>query len=152
VYHHVSSKDALLGLALDRALSGLEQVADAALRGDGRAVDRLEQLVRNSVAVLVDRLPYVTLLVRVHGNSDVERDALDRRRRIDRVGADLVRAAVADGDLRADLDPSVTARLVFGMVNSLTEWLRPGTVDDPAGLADALARLAFDGLRVVRPS
>ena len=28
IYHHVESKDALLGLALDQALAGLEEVAD----------------------------------------------------------------------------------------------------------------------------
>lgn len=145
IYHHVAGKDALLGLALDRALTGLEAVA-AGIRADGApAVERLEQLLRSSVAVLVERLPYVTLLLRVRGNSVVERDALTRRRRIDRLVAELVHRAVADGDLRPDLDPAVTARLLFGTVNSLTEWVRPDA-DAPA-LADAVVTLCFAGLR-----
>jgi AcrR family transcriptional regulator len=152
VYHHVQSKDALLGLALDRALAGLEQVADEVRELQAPALERLELLLRGSVRVLVDRLPYVTLLLRVHGNSEVERDALARRRGLDRLGADLVRTAVAEGDLRQDVDPSVTARLLFGMVNSLAEWLRPGTRYDAARLADAVAGLAFDGLRRGQPS
>ncbi|MDT4916406.1 MAG: hypothetical protein QOH89_1106, partial [Pseudonocardiales bacterium] len=49
IYHHVSSKDALLGLALDRALSGLERAAADVRTMDGSAVDRLESLVRRSV-------------------------------------------------------------------------------------------------------
>lgn len=150
VYHHVQSKDALLGLALDRALVGLEEVADRVRRLDGPAVDRLETLIRASVAVLVDRLPYVTVLLRVRGNSDVERQALARRRRVDRLVADLVKQAVSDGDLRPDVDPSVTARLLFGTVNSLTEWLKPGTPRDAGRLADAVASITFDGLRVHR--
>jgi AcrR family transcriptional regulator len=150
VYHHVASKDALLGIALDRALAGLEDVADEVVRLDASALERLETLVRGSVRVLVERLPYVTLLLRVHGNSEVEREALARRRRLDRLGADLVRAAIAEGDLRPEVDPVVTARLLFGMVNSLTEWLRPNTHYDAAGLADAVAALAFDGLRSAR--
>ncbi|HET6875910.1 MAG TPA: TetR/AcrR family transcriptional regulator [Jatrophihabitans sp.] len=151
IYHHVPSKDALLGLALDRALVGLETTAEDARRMRGPAVARLEYLVRGSVHVLVERLPYVTLLLRVHGNSEVEREALVRRRRIDRLGADLVRQAIGEGDLRAELDPSVTARLLFGMVNSLTEWLRPDTTHPADELADSLAQLAFDGLRA-RPA
>jgi AcrR family transcriptional regulator len=151
IYHHVEGKEALLGLALDRALVGLEEVADEVRGLDGRAVDRLDALLRSSVCVLVERLPCVTLLLRVRGNSEVERQMLRRRRRIDALVADLVKEAVGDGDLRPDIDPAVTARLLFGMVNSLTEWLKPGKSHDEAELADAVAAIVFDGLRVHRP-
>ena len=100
IYHHVESKDALLALALDRALVGLEEVADEVRSLDGPAVERLDVLLRSSVGVLVDRLPYVTLLLRVRGNSELERKMLRRRRRLDALVADLVKEAVGDGDLR----------------------------------------------------
>ena len=147
IYHHVRSKDELLGLALDHALDGLFAAAADAQAGGGRAVERLEQLVRASIAVLADRLPFVTLLLRVRGNTDVERNALARRRRFDRIVADLAAAAVAEGDLRPDVDPAVTARLIFGMVNSLTEWYRPRGGVSAEQLADAVCAVAFDGLR-----
>jgi AcrR family transcriptional regulator len=150
IYHHIDSKDALLGLALDRALAGLEEVAEQVGELDGPAVDRLEALLRASVRVLVERLEYVTLLLRVRGNSEVERQALARRRRLDRLAAALVAQAVREGDLRPDVDPAVTARLLFGMVNSLTEWFKPGTGQDAQTLAAAVAATAFDGLRVHR--
>jgi AcrR family transcriptional regulator len=150
IYHHVQSKDALLGLALDHALEGLEAVAQEVRGQDGPAVIRLENLLRSSVEVLVERLPYVTLLVRVRGNSEVERQALVRRRRLDRLVANLVKEAVGDGDLRPDIDPAVTARLLFGMVNSLTEWLRPSHRRSAVDLADAVAIIAFAGLRSER--
>jgi AcrR family transcriptional regulator len=148
IYHHVPSKDALLGLALDRALSGLEDAAADTRAMDGPALDRLESLMRRSVDVLVERLPYVTLLLRVHGNSAVERDALTRRRRLDRFAAGLVKDAVAAGDLRPDVEPALTARLLFGMVNSLVEWLRPASTHTADELADAVTAAAFDGLRI----
>ncbi|MEO6881755.1 MAG: TetR/AcrR family transcriptional regulator [Mycobacteriaceae bacterium] len=150
IYHHVSGKEALLGLALDDALTGLEAAVHEALEHTGAAVVRLEVLLRGSVAVLVDRLPSVTLLLRVRGNSEVERDALARRRALDQAVAELVRGAVAEGDLRPDVDPVVTARLLFGTVNSLTEWLRPGGRHDATQLADAVLAMAFDGLRARR--
>ena len=151
IYHHVPSKDALLGLALDHALSGLERAAAEVRTLDGRAIDRLESLVRRSVEVLVERLPYVTLLLRVHGNSPVEREALARRRRLDRFAAGLVKEAIGDGDLRPDVDAAVTARLLFGMVNSLVEWLRPASAHTATELADAVTAAAFGGLRVAAP-
>ncbi|GGL89563.1 TetR family transcriptional regulator [Nakamurella endophytica] len=147
LYHHVPGKDALLGLALDRALSGLEAVADAVRTADADPAERLRLLVSGSVHVLVERLPYVTLLLRVRGNTDVERAALERRRRLDRLAADLVREAVAAGRLRPDLEPRTTARLLFGTVNSLAEWLRPGDSGDVAALADRVVGMVFDGLR-----
>jgi AcrR family transcriptional regulator len=147
IYHHVPSKEELLKLAVNRALDGLFALVDELDRVDGRAVDRLEHLVRGSVAVLVDRLPFVTLLLRVRGNTKVERQALIRRREFDRIVAELVTEAAADGDLRADIDPATAARLLFGMVNSLVEWYRPQGHIGGADLADAVATMAFDGLR-----
>ena len=150
IYHHVEGKDALLGLALDRALVGLEEVADEVRGLDGAAVQRLEVLIRSSVCVLVERLPYVTLLLRVRGNSDVERKMLRRRRRLDTLVADLVKEAIGDGDLRPDIDPATTARLMFGMVNSLTEWLKPGKGHDETELSAAVATILFEGMKVHR--
>ncbi|HEY2272780.1 MAG TPA: TetR/AcrR family transcriptional regulator, partial [Jatrophihabitantaceae bacterium] len=125
IYHHVQSKDDLLRMAVDRALDGLFAVLDDARAMDAPAIAKLEHLVRGSVNVLQSHLPYVTLLLRVRGNTDVERSALNRRRGFDRYVATLVRQAEADGDVRPDVDPNITARLLFGMVNSLTEWYRP---------------------------
>jgi AcrR family transcriptional regulator len=147
IYHHVSSKEELLRLATGRALDGLFAVAAQVEASPGRAIDRLERLVRGSVAVLAAELPFVTLLLRVHGNTATERDALARRREFDQFTASLVKQAVADGDLRPDIDPAVTARLLFGLVNSVAEWYRPSRAIDGADLADAICKLAFHGLR-----
>jgi AcrR family transcriptional regulator len=151
IYHHVDSKAELLRLALDRALDGLFAVVADVDAAGGRAIDRLEGLVRRSVQVLGAELPFVTLLLRVRGNTDVERAALSRRRELDRIVAGLVEQAQADGDLRPDVDPAVASRLLFGMVNSLVEWYRPrGRTDDHASIADAVVTIAFDGMRLIR--
>lgn len=147
IYHHVRSKDQLLGLAVDRALDGLFAIADEVRALEEPAVVRLEKLLRGSVTVLVDRLPFVTLLLRVRGNTDVERTALARRREFDRIVTQLVRQARDEGELRAEVDPATTARLLFGMVNSLVEWWRPRDGSSAAQIADAIATIAFDGLR-----
>jgi AcrR family transcriptional regulator len=158
IYYHVESKEDLLRLALDRALDGLFGIAGQARSRGGPAIGRLEFLVRGSVGVLAEQLPYVTLLLRARGNTPTERRALARRREFDQLVADLVKEAERDGDIRPDIDPAVTARLLFGMVNSVSEWYRPGSRDagssrDSAGeLADAVCAMAFDGLRIRRPS
>ena len=143
IYHHVSSKDELLRLALDEALSGLEGVLHEAQTLDGTATERVALLLRGAVVVLADKLPYVTLLLRVRGNTDVERAALARRRAFDHAAADLVEQARAEGSLRADADPAVVTRLLFGMINSLTEWYDPAGPVSPDELADTILALAL---------
>jgi AcrR family transcriptional regulator len=148
IYHHVDGKEDLLRLALDRALDGLFAVAEEAMASNAPAIDRLEFLVRGSVGVLTERLPYVTLLLRARGNTATERRALSRRREFDQIVADLVKEAELAGDIRPDIDPAVTARLLFGMVNSVAEWYRPGHRGRAGELADAVCAMAFGGLRV----
>ncbi|MEU6443879.1 TetR/AcrR family transcriptional regulator [Streptomyces sp. NPDC047046] len=157
IYHHVSSKEELLRRAVSRALDGLFGVLDEEGARSGTATERLEYVVRGTVALLVAELPYVTLLLRVRGNTDAERWAMERRRDFDHRLADLVQASVAEGGLRADLSPRLATRLLYGMINSIVEWYRPADGGDADAreqereraqdLADAVLHLAFDGLR-----
>lgn len=152
VYHHVPSKGDLLRLALDRALDALFAVTTEPAATTGPAIARLEHVVRGSVRVLAVELPFVRLLLRLRGNTDVERAALDRRRRFDRIVTDLVRAAEHEGDVRPDVDPALISRLLFGTVNSLTEWYRPDGDLSADALADAVVLTTFDGLRTTLPT
>ena len=149
IYYHVPSKQDLLRLALDRALGELERVLEQDGATSGPADARLRFVVRGAVRVLVDDLPYVTLLLRLRGNSAVEREALERRREFDHAVARLVDEARDEGSLRADIDARTTTRLLFGMINSIVEWYRPGGPITPDQLADDVITVAFDG--VARP-
>jgi AcrR family transcriptional regulator len=149
IYHHVKSKEELLERGVNRALDALAASLDAleAAAPDVSALERVEQALFRAVEILVEELPYVTLLLRVRGNTEAERAAQARRREIDRRFAGLVERAVAEGSLRADVDPHLASRLVFGMVNSVAEWYRPGHGESAEGVASAAMHLVFDGLR-----
>ncbi|MFG2573502.1 TetR/AcrR family transcriptional regulator [Streptomyces sp. NPDC048481] len=148
IYHHVAGKEELLRRAVSRALDGLFAILGEEHARVGQASHRLEYVVRRMVEVLIGELPYVTLLLRVRGNTDTERWALERRRDFDHRVAELLRAAAADGDVRGDMEVRLATRLVFGMINSIVEWYRPGgrgMVESE--VADAVVRLVFEGLR-----
>ncbi|MEV7287811.1 TetR/AcrR family transcriptional regulator [Streptomyces sp. NPDC093252] len=148
IYHHVSGKEELLRRAVSRALDGLFAILEEPPAREGRAADRLEHVVRRMVEVLITELPYVTLLLRVRGNTDTERWALERRRDFDHQVAELLKAAAADGDVRGDIEVRLATRLVFGMVNSIVEWYRPDSRGaDAHEVAEAVSRLVFEGLR-----
>jgi AcrR family transcriptional regulator len=143
----VPSKETLLAAALDEALDGLSAAIDTAVSDAGTSAgDRLRIALEQSVLILAEHLPAVTLLLRVRGNSELELAALKRRRVISDKLAALVQAAVDEGALRNDIPPVVISRLLFGTVNSLVEWYQPDGPMDAAELARAVSSMAFVGL------
>ncbi|WP_119297117.1 TetR/AcrR family transcriptional regulator [Brevibacterium casei] len=147
IYHHVKSKEELLRLAINRGTDALASAVESESdRQDLSALERLRHAVHSSVLILIEYHHSVTLLLRVRGNSAVERDALEQRRQIDMKIRALVTAAIEEGGVRADFPPGLVTRLLFGMVNSITEWYRPGYPVDPETIAEAVTAMAFNGL------
>ncbi|WP_026555954.1 TetR/AcrR family transcriptional regulator [Arthrobacter sp. 35W] len=146
IYHHVPSKEDLLRLALEEALGSLENVLLRPGATSGAPDARLEFVLRGTIAVLADKLPFVTLLLRLRGNTDMEREALARRRDFDSTIAELVAAAQQDGSLRTDIAPKTITRLLFGTINSIVEWYKPGGPITAGRLADDVIAMSFQGL------
>ncbi|WFR84894.1 TetR/AcrR family transcriptional regulator [Arthrobacter sp. Y-9] len=165
IYHHIDSKEQLLRLGLEKALEPLMATITEPEATTGPAIDRLRFLIRRNIEILTDRLPYVTLLLNVHGNTETERWALEQRRTYNHAVAAVVQEAIDQGGVRSDVDAKTTARLVFGMINSVREWYRPergegagrtrgaglndgaGSNDGAARLADQVLSLLLDGIR-----
>ncbi|WP_344413596.1 TetR/AcrR family transcriptional regulator [Pseudonocardia ailaonensis] len=144
-YHHVSGKEELLRVALGRALDGLFGILEEPAAQEGPALSRLRHIIFRQVEVLMAELPYVTLLLRVRGNTETERWALARRRAFDASIASLVADAVADGEVRAGVEPSLAARLLSGTVNSISEWYRPGRAGSET-LPAEVVRIVSEGI------
>lgn len=148
LYHHIEGKEQLLRLGVERALEPLMASTQEGAARSGPAIDRLTHLVRRNLEIMAERLPYVQLLLSVHGNTDTERWALEQRREYDRIVAGVVEDAIAEGAVRSDIDARTTARLIFGMSNSVREWYRPERHTRPAELAAQVCSLVLDGIRV----
>lgn len=144
-YHHFAGKEALLRAALERALNGLFLLLAEPGATEGTPTQRLRHIVAGQIRLLVAELPYVTLLLRVRGNTESERWALEQRRAFDAEIAALVRAAVDAGEIRAGVEPALAARLLSGLVNSVVEWYRPGR-PGAADLPEDVTRAVFEGL------
>ncbi len=146
IYYHVRSKEELLWRGVSRAFDALFAVLDEPGARRGRAAARLKHIVRRTVEITVEQLPEVALLLRVRGNTRTERRVLARRRRFDHLVAEVFARAQRQGDLRADLDPRLATRLLFGMLNSITEWYRPKGRLGSGQIAEAVFKIAFGGL------
>ncbi|HTX57188.1 MAG TPA: TetR/AcrR family transcriptional regulator [Candidatus Acidoferrales bacterium] len=151
IYHHVPSKEALLARGLARALGALFGVLDESKGQTGTARERLAAIVRRVAEITMTMRAEVSVLFRVRGNSRTERDAMERRRAFDTAIAELVREAQAAGDLRADIEPALVVRLIFGMSNSVVEWYKPGGRTSAASIAEAIEAIVFEGIDALRP-
>ncbi|HTU71284.1 MAG TPA: TetR/AcrR family transcriptional regulator [Candidatus Baltobacteraceae bacterium] len=146
IYHHVPSKEALLARGLDRALTALFAVLEERDAREGAPRSRLAAIVRRAAEITMSMRAEVSVLFRVRGNSKTEREAMERRRAFDACVAELVREAQAAGEVRADIEPAMIVRLIFGMSNSLVEWYRPGGRTPAAAIAAAVERIVFEGI------
>lgn len=148
VYHHFASKEEMLELALEKALGSLQAVFDSPEALEGPIELRIRHVIRGAVMVASEQLPYLTLLLRLRGNTEVERRAMQRRRELDHRLRGLFELARDEDSLRDDMDPGVAERLTFGMVNSIAEWYRPDGPMSAEQLADAVVSFVRSGLRV----
>jgi AcrR family transcriptional regulator len=146
IYYHVRSKEELLARGVGRALDALFSVLEERPARRGRALARLKYVVHRTIEITVDQLPEVTLLLRVRGNTPVERRLMDRRREFDHLMGRIVRDAQRQGDLRDDVEARLATRLLFGMLNSITEWYRPAGELDAPEVAEAIFQIAFEGI------
>ncbi|MDT7576513.1 MAG: hypothetical protein QOH17_2846 [Pseudonocardiales bacterium] len=153
-YYYFTGKEELLRLALQRATEPVAAVILEEGSTSGSAIARLEHVLRRWIEIIVHDMAYVTLLLRVHGNTETERWAIDQRRTFDSFVDRLVVQAMNEGDLRADMDSGTVTRLILGMINTLVEWFRAAPRDDRpirllsiSELQDTVVGLAFDGVR-----
>jgi AcrR family transcriptional regulator len=143
LYHHVSNKEELLGRALSRAVGGLTAILSEPGAVEGSPAARLEYVLRRTVEAELQFLPEVSLLIRVRGNTAVERQALEERRRFQDSLAELVTEAQRAGEIDTGVDAGLFVRLVLGMSNSLVDWYRPDGTWSTRQIADALIELVM---------
>ena len=143
LYHHVSNKEELLGHALRRAVGSLTAILDEPGAQQGRPAERVEYVVRRTIEAELRYLPEVSLLLRVRGNSESERWALDQRRHYQERVVALVKEAQASGEIGRHVDAGLFVRLVLGMSNSLVDWFRPDGSWSSRQIADAVIDLVL---------
>ncbi len=146
IYYHVRSKEELLLRGVGRSFDALYAVLGEPEAKSGPATERLTYVIRRAAEVVTRMLPESALLLRVRGNTQAERRILDRRRELDHMVAEVFVSAQNEGAIRTDIDPRLATRLVFGMLNSITEWYRPGGALSPTAIADAAIKIALEGV------
>jgi AcrR family transcriptional regulator len=150
--YHFQSKEEIIALAFatvgsDWATSQIEQVAGA------RAVERLESQIRAAAQWGQLRPEYYRCLMNFRVEMMRDPAAFPRapsiRAQFLEAAATTVRQAIAEGDVRPDLDPTWEARVLFAVVDG---FLMHAAMDTafcpPDALADRAWQLVADRLLV----
>ncbi len=146
IYYHARGKEELLLRGAGRAFDALFAVLGEPDALKGPAADRLKYVIRRTIDITIAMTPEVALLLRVRGNTRAEKRILERRREFDHLMAELFAAAQREKGIRDDVDARLATRLLFGMLNSISEWYRRDGVLHAPEIADAVFKLAFAGL------
>ena len=151
VYYHVSSKEELLERGVGRAFDALYAVLREPAARRGPWLERLRHIMMRTIEITVAMRPEVALLLRVRGNTRAERRIVERRREFDHRVARFFAGAQRAHEIRSDLDARLATRLLFGMLNSVSEWYRPEGALDAAGIGREVFRIVFEGVETGRP-
>ena len=151
LYHHFSSKEAIVDEILRGFLDALfgeyRRIVDSGLSPR----ETLEQLVRASFeAIHRDRdevAIYQDELKHLRGNPRFEY-LRERNTEFREMWTDVLHRGMASGEFRGDLDVRLTYRFLRDTVWVAVRWYRPGDENDHAAIADQYLNIVLDGLAV----
>lgn len=150
IYLYFKSKDDILIAVFEERMEQiLRELEDAVAHLEGAGA-RLEGLLRMYLS-LVERDPALAEVITVElrqSGTFIREYANPGFKRLMRLFARVLEEGAASGELRADVDPRLAARALFGMLDEISLWgvLRPHPFD-PDEVAASLATILLGGLR-----
>ena len=129
LYHHFSSKEAILEEILRSFQGGLRQRSEAAAAAGGGPRHVFDELVRTAFATIEKEPDAVGIyqneaafLANLPGFEFVAEEGA----RIESIWLSVIREGQREGVFRADLDSAITYRFIRDAVWSTVRWFRPG--------------------------
>jgi TetR/AcrR family transcriptional regulator, fatty acid metabolism regulator protein len=153
LYHYFESKDQLLDTVFHENWSVLVERVRAVEESDEPAADRL----RHVAAIILRTWRHEPDVVRVVVREIARSPEVQQRigELVEPVGSirRIIERGQADGELRADLDPSLAATIFYGGIDSLlTGWVlgtRPDGEEEIAAAEQTLVDVVIGGFRAV---
>jgi AcrR family transcriptional regulator len=147
IYYYFPSRDDLIEEVMYAGIADmgkhLQEVLDA-LPSDSSAMDRIMAAVDAHLRHELELSDYTTASIRNSGQipDKLRGRQLKEEDRYGRIWRRLVDDAVADGEIRADLDPRMAQLLALGALNWTAEWWDPrrASVDAIVKNAQSLVR------------
>jgi AcrR family transcriptional regulator len=153
LYHHIDSKEELLFDIVSLGMDWLDEDVIKPVQGMADPEERLREiLVRHSILTACNE-PWITIMLdEIYALRPAQRRKIERRKR---EYVELVRGTMkelkAAGRLRDDVDPTVGALGVLGMIVWLPRWVSPKGRMTCEQVARQVAAIALNGLLRPQP-
>jgi AcrR family transcriptional regulator len=150
LYYHFRSKEDLLYRIQERVLTDLLAGARERLRGVADPAARIEAFIGNHLDYFLGNLTEMTVLSHEYHRLGGEeyRELASLRREYYGVARDIVAGILGS----ADAPVRVSVLGLFGMLNWLYTWYRPGADPGPADLAAQMTRTYLHGVLSSTPA
>jgi AcrR family transcriptional regulator len=143
LYYYFDSKEELLFLIQDHAFGTLLANLERNLAGVGDPHRRLRILMENHLRYFIDAKAEMKVLSHESESlgGDFRRRVNDKKRRLSDTAMDILRELRPEGDM----DLRVATFSLFGMMNWLYNWHRPGLDAPVETLVDDMYRIFLNG-------
>jgi AcrR family transcriptional regulator len=151
LYHHFDSKETIVDEVLSTFLEDLIGRYRAAIErgGDPRSV--LSEMVRIGFGTLEPHRAAITVMQNDWNYlRQIERFGylVKAEDEVERMWVDQIKRGQTEGQLRADVDPKLTYRMIRDTIWVAVRWFRPGGRLNTAALAEHYITVMFDGIAV----
>ena len=152
IYHHIPGKKDLLFRIMNFGLNSLDEQVIIPARAISDAEQRLRAIITSHVELITSRStpqgnnPVTIVVDEVAGLTPAHRRQIDQRKR---AYVDLIRETLRqmkDEGKLSDVDVTVAAFSLLGMILWLSRWYSPDGRLTPEQIAEEITRVALGGL------
>jgi len=151
LYHHFDSKESIVDEVLSRFLDDVLGRYRAVIAAGGEPRDVLAAMVRIGFESLEPHRAAITVMQNDWNYlRSLPGDRFDylvaAEDEVERMWVDQIKRGQAEGQLRADVDPKLTYRMIRDTIWVSVRWFRPDGRLDVDALANQYISVLFDGL------
>ena len=147
LYHHVTSKQEILLLILDRALELLLERICAITEQEISPDKKLQAMMREYMKILVENQDLAAVLLFEHRSLERKQHArhVPTRDKFEQLWKDVLTEGVEARIFQCD-DPSLATRTLFGIMNWTMTWYSPNGPYTIEQISDQYSNLVLNGL------
>jgi AcrR family transcriptional regulator len=150
LYYYIGSKEELLQEIVSGALASDVAAAEAVARSGASTRDKIRALIESMVTSYATNYPHMSVYIEDLGriarqDSEWSVGVREQSRAYEGIVISILKEGQRDGALRPDLPVRDCAMALFGMINWMHRWWRPGYESTPAQIAGTFSEIFLGG-------
>ena len=153
LYYYVGSKEELLQEIVRDVLATDVRIAETVKRSRATTAKKIATLIESMVTSYAENYPHIAVFTEdsariARQNSEWAIDVVAQVRKYEALVRSILDKGRRDGTLRTDLPPELCSMALFGMINWMHRWYRPGGKWSPEEVAHTFTQIFLGGYGV----